>query len=1120
MKNHYIFYDVEAVQLSNEEIHTFVGVLYDETYTHIPVQNFCDRVRNFRKSLDSNNLYSDRIILICYNGDYDDRMIEFAEKHKTTISNEELLCYSNSLIEKSSFKENMYTYSKLHEQFRGIRGLFFFDVFKTLKKGSIVNSGGSLEYHAGREGFQWSETLESDPYTYNREDLEATSLVFFKQGGEGVLGTSLYIIEHFLKSQLKVTSLTFLTSIYMKELGIVPTTTCPKSNSAFEIFKSNFKLPFNGKYHNGYFWFEQQDGTFTSVLHKFTFKLNLGGLHKGLLGTCWRSNSERKLYNLDFASFYPSILAADRCPILSTSARRMVKKLLEQRLIAKNAGQKVFSDSLKAILVTIYGMLKIKNTYAPLIVCFIAQVAITWLCSIFEEDTTTLIDINTDGILISTLLEPALLYLKVAEFNSLCSKILIDCEVEIQELEGLYYKDFNNYLHISNGKVSKTKGSFLSSTKIQKLPSGHFLSQLLGFPVGFNVINYDKIIGTWLESGIIIPAIVLQKLQGKKTLLKDFVPFEVDAIDNPSISSTTCLAEGESSMLQISEACIRGFNSHFLKSDDTKTNLKVIKIFTHEQSTHDFEECEDACWSRRLIVPYNRITELTTAFCKNNLMSLSDALKKPKGTLLLFALHIVIPRSNKTPVIVLDLDFKDSSQPEEFKWRVWKELNEKKDFILYAETISPAEGSVYERKGIHVFILRENYKKYFSNFYPELQDRTYLGNTARKSILLYANASNHENLLTIGSFEAIEDVFANIQFNAKNIQRRERILKIPDHESDELKAAFLKYYVEIESFPSEYNEWLSTCTYIIDSAIFYGISSVFIEKDLYQKCLNCQNSGPKTEKEKSQTKAILNGLISSYEERKSSNRLFILTVDNLIKKEISSQSSVKKLLELYNPVNTEEIELKDFFNLSSPINILKAVTGVGKTTLAVSRMLDCIIKDLPFIYITNTKLNVSEVSKKLMDAVLAKKDSKLRQTFFENFETLNSETSSTFRASKFILTTHHYFLIPPDASDVYKVTKKILKSKFNYVFFFDECDDFFQASEFCFQNGSRYTEHFSPESERKLISIQYCPRCYDDSGRNLCKNCSFIPSSRFIKQNSGSTKYQPLFELYPNDQTC
>lgn len=193
------------------------------------------------------------------------------------------------------------------------------------------------------------------------------------------------------------------------------------------------------------------------------YRMGIGGLHSSETCTAHIADDNTVLIDRDVASYYPAIiLNLGLYPHhLGTDFLKVYKTIVDRRLAAKKAGNKVVADSLKITVNGSFG--KLGNAYSVLYspdlliqVTITGQLSLLMLIEALELNGISVVSANTDGIVIKCPVP----MLPVAEqiFKNWEEKT--GFQTEETRYKALYSRDVNNYIAIKMDGKAKTKGAY------------------------------------------------------------------------------------------------------------------------------------------------------------------------------------------------------------------------------------------------------------------------------------------------------------------------------------------------------------------------------------------------------------------------------------------------------------------------------------------------------------------------------------------------------------------------------------------------------------------------------------------------------------------------------------
>lgn len=193
------------------------------------------------------------------------------------------------------------------------------------------------------------------------------------------------------------------------------------------------------------------------------YKLGIGGLHSQESEVTHRSDENHVLIDRDVASYYPTLMLNMnmRPGGFGKHFNTVYRSILDERLKAKRAGDKVKSNSLKIVLNGTFG--KTSNRYSTLYspdfmirTTITGQLTLLMLIEALEMCDIPVVSANTDGIVIKCPRE------KRDVLNTLIEKWEKRTGLETEETvyAALHSRDVNNYIAVKEDGTAKAKGVF------------------------------------------------------------------------------------------------------------------------------------------------------------------------------------------------------------------------------------------------------------------------------------------------------------------------------------------------------------------------------------------------------------------------------------------------------------------------------------------------------------------------------------------------------------------------------------------------------------------------------------------------------------------------------------
>lgn len=195
------------------------------------------------------------------------------------------------------------------------------------------------------------------------------------------------------------------------------------------------------------------------------YQMGIGGLHSCEKRQSVYAGDDHMLSDFDVASYYPSIILQQRIApdSMGDAFTRVYKSIVQRRIDAKRAGDKVTADTLKIVVNGSFGKLgsKYSTLYAPNLLIqttITGQLALLMLIERLTEIGATVVSANTDGIVV----------LAPHDLNSDIEDVMFDWELatsyelERNDYRSLHSRDVNNYIAVKHGGSVKCKGIFAS----------------------------------------------------------------------------------------------------------------------------------------------------------------------------------------------------------------------------------------------------------------------------------------------------------------------------------------------------------------------------------------------------------------------------------------------------------------------------------------------------------------------------------------------------------------------------------------------------------------------------------------------------------------------------------
>jgi hypothetical protein len=202
------------------------------------------------------------------------------------------------------------------------------------------------------------------------------------------------------------------------------------------------------------------------------YKIGIGGLHSQESEIAHFSDDDNVLIDRDVESYYPRMMLNMNMQPggFGEHFNTVYGNILEERLAAKHAGDKVKSNSLKIVLNGTFG--KTSNRYSTLYspdfmirTTLTGQLTILMLIEALERYDIPVVSANTDGIVIKCPRD------KRDALNLIVEKWEKHTGLKTEETvyRALYSRDVNNYIAVKDSGTAKAKGVY-GPTSLSKNP--------------------------------------------------------------------------------------------------------------------------------------------------------------------------------------------------------------------------------------------------------------------------------------------------------------------------------------------------------------------------------------------------------------------------------------------------------------------------------------------------------------------------------------------------------------------------------------------------------------------------------------------------------------------------
>lgn len=202
------------------------------------------------------------------------------------------------------------------------------------------------------------------------------------------------------------------------------------------------------------------------------YRMGIGGLHSSEESVAHVADDDTLIIDRDVASYYPYIVL--NCGLypkhLTAAFLTVYRDIVNRRIAAKRAGDKVTADSLKITINGSFGKLGSPYSvlYSPdllIAVTVTGQLALLMFIEALHINGIPVVSANTDGIVIKC---------PKARYDDLMGVVkwwegVTGFETEETRYKGLYSRDVNNYIAVKEKGGVKGKGAF-APPGLQKNP--------------------------------------------------------------------------------------------------------------------------------------------------------------------------------------------------------------------------------------------------------------------------------------------------------------------------------------------------------------------------------------------------------------------------------------------------------------------------------------------------------------------------------------------------------------------------------------------------------------------------------------------------------------------------
>jgi hypothetical protein len=192
------------------------------------------------------------------------------------------------------------------------------------------------------------------------------------------------------------------------------------------------------------------------------YRIGIGGLHTSEKQIAHKADADTLLIDKDVASYYPSIILNQHLAPkhLGKSFLKVYREIVNRRLAAKAAGNKLVAESLKITINGTFG--KLGNPYSILYsglhiqVTLSGQLCLLMLIEFIERSGIPVVSANTDGVVVKCP-KNRYNYLEAAVVHW---ENITGFKTEETRYKAIYSRDVNNYIAVKEDNTIKVKGAY------------------------------------------------------------------------------------------------------------------------------------------------------------------------------------------------------------------------------------------------------------------------------------------------------------------------------------------------------------------------------------------------------------------------------------------------------------------------------------------------------------------------------------------------------------------------------------------------------------------------------------------------------------------------------------
>lgn len=272
---------------------------------------------------------------------------------------------------------------------------------------------------------------------------------------------------------------------------------------------------------------------------KTEYQMGIGGLHSCEKSQYIKADSEHLLFDLDVASYYPSIILQQQLSPKSMGAPflKVYQGIVTRRLAAKKSGDKVTADVLKIAVNGSFGKLgsKYSALFAPELLIqttITGQLCLLMLIERIEAIGASVVSANTDGVVIHCHRDIE------QQVNEVAFTWMLDTSFELERTDyrAIASRDVNNYLAIKLNGKTKGKGIF-APTSLAKNPD----EPIIAIAVAQFLANGTPITQTVKAHDDITQFVTIRRVQGGAIWREQYLGKAVRFYHSNAVPSDQCI---------------------------------------------------------------------------------------------------------------------------------------------------------------------------------------------------------------------------------------------------------------------------------------------------------------------------------------------------------------------------------------------------------------------------------------------------------------------------------------------------------------------------------------------------------------------------------------------------